>query len=723
MKRFLLSATAIIALSTLALAQSARITEKDAAGIVASMTLEEKAACVVGLDRSLFPPTNAGFPGRTTPFPNHGVPTLGLADGTAGVRLSRRSPDRATAFPSNMGLASSWSTELAREVGAAIGDEALAYHANVMLAPGVNIIRNPLGGRSFEYYSEDPVISGKMGAAFIDGIQGRGVASCAKHFTCNNQETNRTRNDVRISERVLREIYLRSFEICVKEGKPWTMMSSYNMVNGTPAQENPAILTDILRGEWGFDGLMMTDWTARRHNTAAQLHAGNDLFMPGDDYQVEDIVTGVRSGLIAEADLDRACVNVLRLAARCGYLPETSALDLEADAKVALKAACESAVLLKNDGMLPLTGDGDVALFGVRSYNMVATGSGAGFVVSPYVSQLNEAFREASAGIDGELEDLYEKYVAFASADIAYNEKIKVHIGLPLLPELEISRTLIDKAAERNACAVVTFGRTAEEGKERSLEKDWRLSETEKRLLADVCEAFHARGKKVAVVLNISTVIDVESWKTLPDAILDIWMPGQEGGRAAYALLSGAVNPSGRLAVTFPKDYFDLPSALDFPYDGPTEGKNFDWTDYAEGIYVGYRHFCTKGVEVTYPFGHGLSYTSFGYSGLKAKSSKKAVSLSFTVTNIGTRSGKEAVGVYVAAPAGGLDKPSKELKAFAKTGELAPGESRTLSITIPAADLASFNEKTGKWECAKGRYTLSVGADVTKPQLSTSVKR
>lgn len=723
MKRFLLSTSAVLASCILAGAQSARITEKDASGIVASMTLEEKAACVVGLDRSLFPPTNAGFPGRTTPFPNYGVPTLGLADGTAGVRLSRRGTDRATAFPSNMGLASSWSTELAREVGATIGDEAVAYRANVMLAPGVNIIRNPLGGRSFEYYSEDPVISGKMGAAFIDGVQSKGVAACAKHFTCNNQETNRTRNDVRISERALREIYLRCFEICVKEAGPWTMMSSYNMVNGTPAQENPAILTDILRGEWGFDGLMMTDWTARRHNTAAQLHAGNDLFMPGDDYQVEDIVEGVRSGLIDEADLDRACINVIRLAARCGYLPETSALDMEADAKVALKAACEGSVLLKNEGMLPLSGDGDAALFGVRSYDMVATGSGAGFVVSPYISQLNEAFREASAGIDGELEDLYKKYVAFASADIAYNEKIKVHIGLPLLPELEISRVLIDKAAERNACAIVTFGRTAEEGKERSLEKDWCLSETEKQLLTDVCEAFHARGKKVAVVLNISTVIDVESWKSLPDAILNIWMPGQEGGRAAYALLSGAVNPSGRLAVTFPKDYFDLPSALDFPYDGPTEGKNFDWTDYSEGIYVGYRHFCTKGGEVTYPFGYGLSYTSFKYSGLKAKSTKKAVSLSVTVTNTGTRSGKEAVGVYVTAPSGGLDKPSKELKAFAKTGELAPGESQTLSITVPAADLASFNEKSGKWECAKGKYTLSVGADVTKPELSASVKR
>lgn len=724
MKRNALVCLVLMVLGLSAAAQgTARISEKDVAGIVASMTIEEKASCVVGLDRALFPPTNQGIPGRTAPCARLGVPSLVLADGTVGVRLSRRSGVKATAFPSNMGLASSWNTELAREVGETIGLEAVAYDVNVMLAPGMNIIRNPLGGRNFEYYSEDPVISGKMAAAVVNGIQSTGVGACVKHFACNNQETNRSKNDVRISERALREIYLRGFEIAVKESDPWTAMSAYNMVNGVPVQESPVLISEIMRGEWGFSGLMMTDWTIRRHDTLAQLKAGNDLFMPGDTYQYDDIVAGVRDGSLAEAVLDRACANVIRLAARCGYLPKASAPDLAADALVARKAACESAVLLKNDGMLPIVPEGNAALFGVRSYDLVCTGSGAGFVACPPVSQLNEAFKEASAGVDAEIDDLYEKYVAFASADIAYNEKIKVHIGLPLLPELEISRKLIEKAAERDAYAVITIGRTGEESKERSLKDDYYLSDTEKDLIGNVCEAFHARGKKVAVLLNLSMVVDVDSWGALPDAIMHIWFPGEEGGRAAYALLTGAENPSGRLCVTYPKDYLDCPSALDFPHDGPTEGKNYDWTDYSEGIYVGYRHFCTFGGNVSYPFGHGLSYTTFAYSDLKTKSSKKAVTLSFKVTNTGTRAGKEAVGVYVSAPAGGLDKPAKELKAFVKTRCLAPGESQAINIEIPASYLASFNGKTGRWECAKGKYVLHIGADVTKPRLTATVKR
>ncbi|HOE94694.1 MAG TPA: glycoside hydrolase family 3 N-terminal domain-containing protein, partial [Candidatus Cryptobacteroides sp.] len=441
--------------------------------ILAKMSLEEKAQCVVGLKRDLFPPTNAGIAGRTVPFPQFGVPSLTLADGTAGVRLSRRAAERATAFPDNMALASSWDSNLAQKVGAAVAYEAVGYNVNIMLAPGMNIIRNPLCGRNFEYFSEDPLITGRMAAGYVLGIQSEGVVASAKHFTCNNQETNRGHNNVIISERALREIYLKGFEICVKESNPWTIMSSYNSLGGSPVQEQHRLLTGILRNEWGFDGLVMTDWSIVPHNTAAQLHAGNDLFMPGDDHQVEAIVSGVKDGSIKEEDLDSACLRVLRLAERCGKEPSSQAPDLSKGAVLAKEAACETAVLMKNENTLPLPEGSSVALFGVRSYDLVNTGSGAGFVVSPYVSQINESFKKAGICIDSEIDDLYSKYVQFASADIEYNEKIKVHIGLPLLPELEISKTLIDKAASRNDCAVITIGRSAEEGKDRPLKDDY----------------------------------------------------------------------------------------------------------------------------------------------------------------------------------------------------------------------------------------------------------
>ncbi len=689
---------------------------------VGRMTLEEKARCVVGIERSEFPPTNKGFCARTAPFAVYGIPTLALADGSSGVRLSRRELQRATAFPSNMAIASSWDVQVARKVGAAAGYEALGYGANVLLAPGMNIIRNPLCGRNFEYYSEDPVITGKIAAAFVDGVQSNGIATSIKHFACNSQETNRGHNDARVSMRALREIYLRGFEICVREASPWTLMTSYNSLNGVPVQESPWLITGILRDEWGFDGLVMTDWSIVPHNTAAQLHAGNDLFMPGSDNQVQDIINGVNDGTISMQDLDRACSKVIQLGRRTWHGWDNPAPDLAGGAEVSRQAACESAVLLENNGMLPLAG-GKAALFGVRSYDLVAVGSGSAFVVSPHVIQINDALRGAGIILDSELEDLYCKYVAFASADIEYNEKVKIHIGLPLLPELQLNRSLIDKAAERDDYAVITLGRTASEGFDRVLEGDYYLTDTEKSLISNVCGAFHAHGKKVAVVLNIAGIVETESWKHLPDAILNVWLPGQEGGSAICDLLKGVANPSGRLAVTFPSDYFDCPSAQDFPYDKPEQGRNFDRTEYSEGIYVGYRHYCTRGIKVSYPFGYGLSYSSFDYSALKVKSSCEGISVSFSVTNSGPVPGREAVGIYISAPSGGMDKPSVELKAFAKTGILAPGQSEKVRVEIPESYLMSFNEDIGGWQVASGQYIIYIGANAESPQLSAKIRR
>jgi len=688
------------------------------------MSLREKARAVVGLQRELFPPTNNGIAGRTAPLERFGLPSLTLADGTAGVRLSRTAPERSTAFPDNNALAATWDTALATEAGDAVGYEAFEYGIGVMLAPGMNIIRNPLCGRNFEYFSEDPLLTGKLAAAYTDGLQRRGVGACVKHFTCNNQETNRSKVDIRVDARTLKEIYLKGFEICVKDAHPWAVMSSYNQLNGTPAQEQHPLLTGLLRGEWGFDGIIMTDWSITRHNTAAQIHAGNDLLMPGSERQMEEIVEAVQSGVLPEEDLDKAVERLTRLSSRCGVPHGNGKPDLSRGAAAAEKLAAEGAVLLKNDGMLPLSPGGSVALFGVRSYDLIPTGAGSGYVKPASVAQIYTAFGNAGTALDKDLEELYLKYAAFTETDYRLNERVQIHlgIGVPFLPELPVARSLIDKVAGRNDFAVITLGRGAGEGLDRSLKDDYELSDAEKNLVKDVCEAFHAKGKKVAVVLNITGIIETDSWKDLPDAILNIWLPGQEGGRAAFALLSGKVNPSGRLPFTFAKGYEDYPGAMDFPFDHPKAGRNYDYTEYSEGIYVGYRHFVTRDTPVTWPFGYGLSYTSFAYSAAKAKLSKGVLTLRLTVTNTGQMSGKEAVGIYVTAPSGGLDKPVKELKAFAKTGLMAPGASEQLLIRIPVHDLASFNEKTGQWETARGTYTFYVGADVSSPATSLKVK-
>lgn len=692
-----------------------------------TLTLEEKAKCTVGLNRKDFPtPTNSGIPGRTADIPMYNIPSLMMADGTSGIRLSRKGRERSTAFPSSTSIASSWDQAIAKEVGDAVGREALHYGVNIMLAPGMNIIRNPLCGRNFEYYSEDPLISGKMAAGYVNGLQELGVAACIKHFMCNNQETNRTHVDTRVSDRVLQEIYLRGYQICIADSDPWTAMSSYNNLNGIPVQENRHLLTDILRGYLGFRGVLMTDWGLVPHNTIAQIHAGNDLLMPGLPEQKQQIMEGVRSGLLPEEHLDAACSRIIALSKKCRIsLSGGVGLDLKSGTLISRKAACEGAVLFRNEDMLPLAEGGSAALFGVRSYDLIPTGDGCAYVPCAYVSQISEAFKNSGVQIDRQLEELYMKYVDFTDADMEYNEKgkIRLALGKPVIPELDIARTFIDKVAKRDDYAVVTLGRSSVEGRDRTLKDDFYLSDIEKNLVNNVCEAFHAEGKKVVVVLNIAGIIEMESWKDKPDAILNVWLPGQEGGNVTCDLLFGKENPSGRLAITVPIDYFDLPSAYDFPYDQPTSGRNYDYTEYTEGIYVGYRHFCTNNIKVSYPFGYGLSYTSFTYSGLKVKSTKNGIFISVTVTNTGSFDGKEAVGAYVSAPAGNLDKPTVELKAFAKTGLLAPGQSETVRMEIPVSLLASFNDDTGKWETARGRYSLYIGADVTSPGLVSTFFR
>ena len=657
--------------------------------VLQELTLKEKASLVVGAGyRSMLAGILGskvpvpGAAGMTRPIPRLGIPAIVLSDGPAGVRIEprRKGSDASfycTGFPIGSLLASTWNTELVERVGEAIGNEALEYGVDVMLAPGMNLQRNPLCGRNFEYFSEDPYLSGKTAAAYTRGIQSQGVGACLKHYAANNQETNRFWNDSRVPEDVLRKLYLRNFEIAVKESAPWTVMASYNRLNGVHTQQDSWLLTDVLRGEWGFQGLVMTDWTGRR-DTAAQIEAGCDLMEPGKHSQIRELVRKVKKGELPEAALDTCVRRVLELIVKTptfkGYRPSLQP-DLEAHASVAREAAEEGIVLLENrEGALPLAHGTTVALFGVGSYETLAGGTGSGHVHRPYVVSLDEGLRKEGFTVEESLAGIYTQYIG---KNRPRGSSLSRMLGGPATPEMTIGREAVDAASEAADIAILTLSRQAGEGGDRHLEGDFLLTEGERQMLAAISETFHQKGKKVVVVLNIGGVIETASWKHLPDAIVLAWQPGQEGGSALGRILSGTVNPSGRLPVTFPVDYFDLPSSRNFPYDfhgkdsflsgkeKDADVRNVGFTEYAEGLDVGYRYFQKEGTpEVSYPFGYGLSYTSFQESVPVFSDG----SVTVTVTNTGAVPGKTVVQVY-----------HPFLCAYGKTRLLQPGESQTLT--------------------------------------------
>ena len=721
--------------------------------VLAAMTLEEKATLVVGTgwgnptagitgsSRDLVP----GAAGTTQAIPRLGIPKTVLSDGPAGLRINPTRPGDqntyyCTGFPVGTLLACTWNNDLVYKVGEAIGNETLEYGADVLLGPGMNLHRNPLNGRNFEYYSEDPVLTGETAAAMINGIQSNGVGVSAKHFAVNSQETNRMMDDARVSPRALRELYLKGFEIAVKKAHPWTIMSSYNKINGTWSESNRDLLTTILRDEWGFDGMVMTDWTGLRV-TSDQILAGNDLMEPGDAAQTKELIEKVKSGELAEADLDICVRRVLEFIVKtprfAGY-EYSDKPDLKAHAQVTRKAATEGMVLLKNDNCaLPMDGVSKIALYGVTSYDFIAGGTGSGNVNKPYVVSLLEGLDNNGYELVPEIKDYYLKYIDFekarAKAESAQNN---ILLGDPVISETGIKRSFIEKNEPLSDIAVITIGRNAGEGADRKLDADFLLTADERQLITDVCDTYHYAGKKVVVILNVGGVIETASWKAYPDAILLAWQPGEEGGNSVADVLKGVENPSGKLSMTWPVTYFDHPSSFNFPfnYNGNGRGgnygrapqKNVDYTEYAEGLNVGYRYFVTAGKEVSYPFGYGLSYTSFEYGKPVVKRAKDGkVTVSVTVKNVGKAAGKEIAEVYVAAPAGGLEKPARELKAYAKTNSLAPGESETLVMSIDPYSLASFNETTSAWETAAGSYKVLVGASVDdiRGEGSFSVKK
>ena len=707
--------------------------------VVAAMTLEEKAhlvigtgmagssgeAPVVGETRNLVP----GAAGTTYPIPRLGIPAIVLADGPAGLRINPLREGDAntyycTHFPIGTLLASTWNTELVEQVGQAIGNEVLEYGTDVLLAPALNIHRNPLCGRNFEYYSEDPVVSGKTAAAYVRGVQSNGVGTSIKHYALNNQETNRMKNDVRVSPRAVREIYLKGFEIAVKESQPWTVMSSYNFVNGVYTSESKDLQTTMLRDEWGFKGMVMTDWFGGA-DAAAQMWAGNDMLQPGRPGQFEDIVEGVRSGRLSEADLDRNVRRVLELIVKSprfkGY-EFSNKPDLKAHAAVTRQSAVEGMVLLENNGVLPLASEiSRVALFGTTSYDFIAGGTGSGNVNRAYTVSLLEGLRNAGYAIDAELENTYTKYIKEETERLNPKSDDPMAMFMPKIRAGEFvpSAGLLDKMVRANDVAIITLGRNSGEFFDRKV-ADFTLTEQESGMIEAVCAAFHKAGKKVVVILNVGGVIETASWKNLPDAVLLAWQAGQEGGNSVADVLKGVANPSGKLTMTFPVRYEDHASSRNFPIDmafgmfgkdkDAEPQRNVDYTEYEEGIYVGYRWFDKQGLEVSYPFGYGLSYTRFEWSEASVKSSRGETAVSVKVTNTGKIPGKDVVELYVAAPQGELDKPVKELKAYAKTRELQPGESQLVTLKVKNSELASYDESASAWVTDAGHYDFMLGS-------------
>lgn len=721
--------------------------------VISAMTLEEKAyfvtgtgmkvpgeaaskeearsggAPVIGETQKLVP----GAAGTTYEIQRLGIPAMVVADGPAGLRITPvRENDRATyyctAFPVSTLMASTWDPALAFMVGRAMGNEVREYGVDILLGPAMNIHRNPLCGRNFEYYSEDPLVTGKIAASVVSGIQSQGVGTSIKHFAANNTETNRNALDTVVSERALREIYLEGFRITVNQARPWTVMSSYNLINGIPASENHDLLTKALRDDWGFDGLVMTDWFGGK-DVVAQMKAGNDLLMPGTVAQANSIMKAVQEHRLEESVLDRNVERILNILIQTprfkGFKPSNKP-DLGAHAQLARVAAEEGMVLLKNTNQtLPLAEGKKVAVFGNASYETVTGGTGSGDVNEAYTVSLVDGLKKAGYAISPQLPDLYGAYLRDAKQSAP---KPKAFMPPVTIPEMSIPSKVASGASSESDVALITIGRNSGEFFDRKIDGDFNLTQVETDLIKTVSSAFHSKGKRAIVILNIGGVIETASWKEIPDAILLAWQAGQEIGNSIVDVVRGKTNPSGKLASTFPVRYQDVPSFKNFPgaVIDAGQGTSGSATDgmsafrnpkasrivYEEGIYVGYRYYETFGVKPGYEFGYGLSYTNFDYGkiSLSSPTFSGSVTVSVDVKNAGKTPGREVVQLYLSAPAKRFDKPAIELRGFAKTKLLWPNESETVSFVLEARQLASFDSASSSWIADSGKYEVKIGA-------------
>ena len=749
---------AVGALSVTMTAQTApQLNANNIEEVIKAMTLEEKAQLLVGGGNDGFVGSGAmlghqkkfvpGAAGTTVAIPRLGIPATVQCDGPAGVHIDahREGDSRnyyATGFPVGTCLASTWNTDLVRKVGEAIGNETLEYGCDVVLGPGMNLHRNPLCGRNFEYYSEDPVVTGLMGTAFVLGVQSQGVGVSAKHFAVNSQESDRTRVDERLSQRALRELYLKGFEMMVRKSNPWTIMSAYNKVNGVYAQGNKELLTNILRNDWGYKGIVETDWIGKREDLPVEqeVAAGNDLMMPGYPAQVKDIVNAVKSGKLDVNDVDRNVRRMLEYIVKTprfkGY-KYSGEPDLKAHAAITRQSSTEGMVLLKNNAALPIRGLKTVALFGVNSYDFMSGGLGSGAVNVGYSVDMVTGLKNIGVATTPQLTEIYQNYVKYAKAKLKADKNPMMWFldqGQPKLDEIDITERCVANEEPKADAAIITIGRQAGEGMDRQINGEFNLSKTEQDMIFRVSDAFHAKGKKVIVIINSGSVMETASWRDRVDAILVAWQPGIEGGNSVADILTGKVNPSGKLTMTWPIAATDHPSTANFAkeYDMYTyknmEGwgkgniPGVDFSNHEEDIYVGYRYFDTFKKDVAYPFGYGLSYTTFEMGKPSVKANGKNIEVSVTVKNTGKVAGKQVAQVYVTAPKGAYEKPAKELKAFGKTRELKPGESQTLKMTLEKRDLASFDEANSQWKVDAGNYLFQVGTDVESIKGTATLK-
>ena len=720
--------------------------EERVSDLLNKMTNEEKIAILKGTGiGSMLGFNSNGVPGAAGEIYGNkrfGLSKLYLADGPAGLRISskRKNSDKklySTAFPVGSLIASTWDKNLAFEIGEAMGSEAKSYGVDIILAPGMNLHRNPLCGRNFEYFSEDPVLSGNIAAGIVNGIQKNNVGACPKHFIVNNQETDRMKNNAQVDERTLREIYLKGFEIMVKKSQPWAIMSSYNKLNGKYVTVNKRLLTSILREDWGFKGTVMTDWFGGG-DTVESINAGNDLIEPGTSKVLEDLEKGLENQKLSDYDLNTAAGRILKLILRSNKMNNSkndNSPDLKYHAEIVREKASEGMILLKNGGVLPLKENHIISLIGVTSFNIISGGIGSGDVDEAYTVNLDEALIKSNFKLNKTSTDLYEDY--FKKNPVKKPEGIIENLMLmmnpKLLPQINYSDNDLNTMAENSDLAVLTIGRNSGEGKDRVEKNDFLLSKKEKELIEKTCKVFHSKNKKVVVVLNIGGVIETHSWKDLPDAILLTWQAGQESGNSIVDILNGKVNPSGKLPMTFPVALNDHRSTKNFPTDGTSsdmtlmfdkkekplseQTKNKDFTIYEEGLYVGYRHFEKEGINTSYPFGYGLSYTNFDYSNIVAKNVNDTINISLEIKNSGNISGKEVVQIYFSKSNSSIDRPIKELKDFSKTKLLKSGEKAKVDFSLPISDLSYWDDEKNEWVIEKGNYEIFAGSSSSDIRL------
>lgn len=720
--------------------------------IIGEMTLDEKVGMIVGDGRFLINAKNEEIAdvfianrNAKLVIPRLGIKSTALTDGPSGINKNLDAKGAikdqyTTSFPTSTCLAATWNTELIEEVGKAFGNEVLEYDYDLILMPALNLHRNPKCGRNFEYYSEDPLLSGKLAASMVHGLQSNGIGATLKHFVANNQESNRRKYNAVISQRALREIYLRGFEIAVRESHPKAIMTAYNKLNGYYTPEIPEMLQDIVRKEWGFDGLYMTDFDMKYGDVVAQVRAGNNLIMSGNNRELNELTAALKNKTLDESTLDRNLYYNIKLKlgspSMKGYKPSMKP-DLESHALVAREALAEGIVLLKNDNnTLPLTAEKTVAAFGKISYHSIITGTGSGSVRSnKYAITVSEGLKSAGFKVLDDLEQNYTDYIEKVKRENLVppyfdNPKMREDNGIvgnqapphfkkrlvAFSKEQAMSKADIKQYESKADVAVITLGRSGGENYENGYLP---ITQVELDLVKDVCDVFHAAGKKVVVVMNVGGVWETASWRDYPDAILMAWQPGQEGGHAVADIMTGKVNPSGKLPDSFPLKYEDVPSANSFPGLPVEEPVNSFYTD---GIYVGYRYYDSFNVPTAYEFGYGMSYTSFEYSDLKLSSDtfSSTLKLSVNVKNSGKVAGKEIVQLYLSAPAHAIEKPVQELKGFAKSKLLQPGESQQISFELDEQSLASFWSGISSWVADKGEYEVRIGASSKDIRLKDS---